>query len=499
MTIDELQIVFSQKGAAGVLSQISKISAAIDNFVKKHSKGSADVLKKYEQTLKAVEKKQESGFKNIEKRAQESNKNILSLYDSEIDKLEKLKKAREEAYGVSGGASAAGGLEGGAKGKGALGLLLTTLYLPRALNNANQKIEEIRQLTFRRQNQEMLSGSSSAKRAVGYDNALEAYGAVRGEGLESLRSFSARLGAATRGDVSLLQSLGKWGVSGVSPHDDPMDIVKKIAARSKELSANERNAFFAEVGFTDAQASAALKGDFSIFNKSGMLTEVSGASRNATETFATTVQETVAHLDKMNQSLGIASNWYNKLIQQFPETYNWVNAITGILPDIASALSGIAAMKTLFGGGGNGGGMVKTNKPKNTAIPPASNSKTRTKLSRNLKSSGFRLGSSMFFIPNLLEDEFFEEQRNSILNSIDKKQRIQDLEREAVYIKNMMKKGKISPEYVDAFNKEINSLGNPIPPIETKSVRIDNVNISVDSGNAAEEISEKLLELANSQ
>ena len=352
MTLDELQVVFSQKGGQGVLAQISKISQAIDMFVKKHSKGSADVLKNYQKILQEIEKKQDASFKSIGKKAQENNKNIISLYDAEIDKLEELKKAREEAYGSNPQNGSAEGFGNSGRGKkGILGLLLSAAYLPRALNHINQMAEEARQMTFRRQNQEMLSGARSAPNAVGYDIALGGYGGIRGEGLESLRSFSAQLGAATRGDVSLLQTLGKWGVSGVSPYDDPMDVIKKIAARSRELSANERNAFFAEVGFTDAQASAALKGDFSIFAKKGMLTEVSADSRGSSETYATTVQETVANLDKLNQSLGIASNWYNKFIQQYPEAYNWVNAITGMLPDVASALSAMAAVKTLFGGG----------------------------------------------------------------------------------------------------------------------------------------------------
>lgn len=491
MTLDELQVVFSQKGGQGVLAQISKISQAIDMFVKKHSKGSADVLKNYQKILQEIEKKQDASFKNIGKKAQENNKNIISLYDAEIDKLEELKKAREEAYGVGGSSNSQNGsAEGfgnsGRGKKGILGLLLSAAYLPRALDRINQMAEEARQMTFRRQNQEMLSGARSASNAVGYDIALGGYGGIRGEGLESLRSFSAQLGAATRGDVSLLQSLGKWGVSGVSPYDDPMDVIKKIAARARELSANERNAFFAEVGFTDAQASAALKGDFSIFGKKGMLTEVSADSRGSSETYATTVQETVANLDKLNQSLGIASNWYNKFIQQYPEAYNWVNAITGMLPDVASALSAIAAVKTLFGGG-------RTQNKK-------ASSKAITKPRANLKTSALPLGASMFYIPNLLTDDFFVEQRRSILSSMPAdKQRLQDLEREAVYIKNMMKKGKISSGYVDDFNRELNSLGNPIPPIETKSVHIDNININVDSENAAGEISKEFLDLVNSQ
>lgn len=520
MTLEELQIVFSQKGGEGVLAQISKISTAIDAFIKKHSKGSADVLKNYQKVLQEIEKKQAVSFGNISKKAAESNRNVLSFYDAEIKKLDELRKAREEAYGsASGGTGEGGGSITGGRGGGGLKTKLMAAFLPlylfRFIDQINTKEEADRQKTFIRQNQEMLSGTKSTAAAVGYDIGLSRYGGIRGEGLESLRSFSAQLGMATRGDVSFLQTLGRWGISGVSPYDDPMSVAKKIAARARELSPNEQNALFESVEFTNAQASAALKGDFSIFEKTGELTKVSDKVRDFSENFAETVQTLVANLDTVNQKIGENIDWYNELLKDYPNLANWIKKITGYLPDFFAALGGIAAFKTVSGlssaagaAGAAGGG----------AAGAAGAAGGRAVGASVAKTAG--LATALLFTPNTASSSLelnWEHQHWRPLPEIDrdatdpryfeKERLIKDKEQELRGLYIFLAKGKASQKAVDDLRAEIDELKNlkavwtniDPPSNEARPVNIGPVNITVDSENAAEEISTQLIELANAQ
>ena len=194
--------------------------------------------------------------------------------------------------------------------------------------NVRNFAEQKRQETYIRYNQEQLTGSK-ASNAVGYDIALTKYGAVRGEGLESLRNFSVGLGAATRGDISLLRTLGKWGIGGINPQDDPLSVAKAIAQRARGLSKNERLAMYSEVGFTDAQAMAAEKGDWGMFKKSGSPLSIQDAVREATEEYSKTTQSLIQALSNLNETFSRVTPTLDKLVSYIPELTIAISSLVG--------------------------------------------------------------------------------------------------------------------------------------------------------------------------
>ena len=343
--IDKLGVIFESKGAEKIIADLTNIQNKITELNKTFALGS-EGLKKYQQAFDTIGKSQKGLWEKITREIKTYSKEITKSYDEEIEKLEKIKKLREEAYKGGSNNSNSGSnsdLESNNKwSKIAQGIAL----LSKAFVNFRTITEEKRQETIRRFNQENLTGSQSSN-AVGYDIALSKYGGIRGEGLEALRGFSVGLGAATRGDISLLRTLGKWGISGINPQDDPLNVAKAIAQRSKGLSKNERLAMYAEVGFTDAQAMAAEEGDWGMFSSKGKPISVSEVIRQASESYAETSQNLAIALSDLNTSIGKFTPSVDNFVNQIPIL---VAAISGFSTFIAS-LSNAGGM--LFGGGKN--------------------------------------------------------------------------------------------------------------------------------------------------
>lgn len=335
--IDKLGVIFESKGAEKIIADLTNIQNKITELNKTFALGS-EGLKKYQQAFDTIGKSQKGLWEKITREIKTYSKEITKSYDEEIEKLEKIKKLREEAYKGGSNNSASDGNSGYNNRKN-LDIVYSILSTVKFLTASRKTAEEKRQETLRRYNQENLIGSSSS-RSVGYDIALSRYGGIRGEGLESLRNFSVGLGAATRGDISLLRTLGKWGIGGINPQDDPLNVAKAIAQRSKGLSKNERLALFADVGFTDAQAMAAEKGDWGMFQKSGNPISISEVVREASESYAKSTQTIVDTLDKFNSTIGPFTMMMDEFIEMMPELSIAIAALAGASPLLLGLFKG---------------------------------------------------------------------------------------------------------------------------------------------------------------
>ncbi len=326
--LETLKVIFESVGANKIVSDLTKIQSSIEKLNKSFEKN-AESTKKYLNAYNDISKSQARLWDTISNNVNTHKKTIFKAYDKEIQKLEEIKKLRESIYSNgTGGSSTPDGFNGEKSGWKTGNLVSMILTGFKGIFNFRDFAEQKRQETYRRYNQEQLIGSR-ASNAVGYDIALTKYGAIRGEGLESLRNFSVGLGAATRGDISLLRTLGKWGIGGINPQDDPINVARAIAQRSKGLSKNERLAMYSEVGFTDAQAMAAEKGDWEMFKKAGSPLSISDTLRQASEKYAETSQSLVSALNELNSKIAPFSNALNGFIKVIPELTLAISTLAG--------------------------------------------------------------------------------------------------------------------------------------------------------------------------
>lgn len=316
--LETLKVIFESVGANKIVSDLTKIQSSIEKLNKSFEKN-AESTKKYLNAYNDISKSQARLWETISNNVKTHTNIIFKAYDKEIQKLEEIKKLRESIYSSgTGGSSTPDSFNGEKTGWKTGNMVSMILTIFKGIFNFREFAEQKRQETYRRYNQEQLTGSRP-NNAVGYDIALTKYGAIRGEGLESLRNFSVGLGAATRGDISLLRTLGKWGIGGINPQDDPMNVARAIAQRSKGLSKNERLAMYSEVGFTDAQAMAAEKGDWEMFKKAGSPLSISDKLRKASEKYAETSQLLMESLNKLNESISNFTPLIDKFIKIAPE------------------------------------------------------------------------------------------------------------------------------------------------------------------------------------
>lgn len=316
--LETLKVIFESIGANKIVSDLTKIQSSIEKLNKSFEKN-AESTKKYLNAYNDISKSQARLWATISNNVKTHTNIIFKAYDKEIQKLEEIKKLRKSIYSSGTGRSSTPDIFNGEKTGWETGNMVSMiLNIFKGIFNFREFAEQKRQETYRRYNQEQLNGSR-ANNAVGYDIALTKYGAIRGEGLESLRNFSVGLGAATRGDISLLRTLGKWGIGGINPQEDPMNVAKAIAQRSKGLSKNERLAMYSEVGFTDAQAMAAEKGDWEMFKKVGSPLSISEAVKQASESYAESSQKLIKALNKLNDWISNLTPLIDEFIKIAPE------------------------------------------------------------------------------------------------------------------------------------------------------------------------------------
>lgn len=380
MKLDELFIAFKAEGATELLKSIRTINSALDETVKKYTAVSAQMSRLTAQFQKGI---------NSSKIKDNARKN-LSMYEMEIRKLKEIVGLREKAASLrirgitSPDALAArrmldskGAPQGNTTSQSSnteeatrasiLGIAKVATKLSmmsiEAIRTARQLGTQMRvDLRESRSfyNKLLLSGVIN-RRAVGASIAIARYGGSLDDVLASDRSISTSLGALSRGDTSLIQHLGRFGIGGIMPNMSPEEVRSIITnkVRSKTLSANELNALMAGLPYSDAEKAQMLEGTGSIYS-------------NAYSAFKTKSENDQKLLDAADAQIKGYENAQKVYDSGF---YDSVNKIANFLTEqpiirtletlgtaITSLVSSLAALKVLSGGlgkGALGGGSLK--------------------------------------------------------------------------------------------------------------------------------------------
>lgn len=102
-----------------------------------------------------------------------------------------------------------------------------------------------------------------AKTATNAAANIQRYGGNAEDALAGSNSISASLGALSRGDTSLIAHLGRFGIGGIMPNMTPAQVQNIIKRRlaGGQLSANEVNALFAGLPYSNAEKISMLEGN----------------------------------------------------------------------------------------------------------------------------------------------------------------------------------------------------------------------------------------------
>ena len=376
MKLDELFIAFKAEGATELLKNIRTINSALDETVKKYTAVSAQMSRLTAQFQKGI---------NSSKIKDNARKNI-SMYEMEIRKLKEIVGLREKAASLrirgitSADALAArrmldskGASQGNTTSQSSntedttrvsiLGIAKVATKLSmmsiEAIRTARQLGTQMRvDLRESRSfyNKLLLSGVIN-RRAVGASVAIARYGGSLDDVLASDRSISTSLGALSRGDTSLIQHLGRFGIGGIMPNMSPEEVRGIITSkvRSKTLSANELNALMAGLPYSDAEKAQMLEGTGSIYS-------------NAYSAFKTKSENDQKLLDAADAQIKGYENAQKVYDSGF---YDSVNKIANFITEqpiirtletlgtaITSLVSSLAALKVLGGLGGLGKGTL---------------------------------------------------------------------------------------------------------------------------------------------
>lgn len=200
----------------------------------------------------------------------------------------------------------------------------------------------------------------SGARVEGLEGSLARWGGQQGEGLGTVRSINAQLGAMKFGDTSLVETLGKFGIGGIGTQSTPTDVLKAVMRRVQTLGkdSSESFALMSAMGFSDAMMKIMQEGDEKALEREGVMLSVE-------EKILKTNQESfnaVKELEKATLDIAEKTNFIrdirNLLIKQFPNAAASLDLVTsvgggfatgGILKYISDVLAGSKSTPSLSG------------------------------------------------------------------------------------------------------------------------------------------------------
>ena len=177
----------------------------------------------------------------------------------------------------------------------------------------------------------------SGARVEGLEGSLARWGGQQGEGLGTVRSINAQLGAMRFGDTSLVETLGKFGIGGIGTQSTPTDVLKAVMRRVQTLGkdSSESFALMSAMGFSDAMMKIMQEGDEKALEQEGVMLSVE-------EKILKTNQESfnaVKELEKATLDIAEKTNFIrdirNLLIKQFPNAAASLDLATSVGGGIA--------------------------------------------------------------------------------------------------------------------------------------------------------------------
>jgi hypothetical protein len=218
----------------------------------------------------------------------------------------------------------------------------------------------LRSENLRYENLLMLSGIGNA-RARNYAAKMVSLGGSAEGTLGTLSALSAGLGGIARGDTGLLQTLGMYGIGGISPRTSPEQLINKIRARVQrgDLSRNEINALLSQLPLDDAQKRAIMSSRADLF--SGELGTFSVDERNiqaleqnaiATESLRSSTEKALAFFSPIDNKISGLIQSNSELIAGIMVNSNAIKELAGLIPQIGSSLAN--SLSGIFGGAAAG-------------------------------------------------------------------------------------------------------------------------------------------------
>lgn len=218
----------------------------------------------------------------------------------------------------------------------------------------------LRSENLRYENLLMLSGIGNA-RARNYAAKMVSLGGSTEGALGTLNALSAALGGIARGDTGLLQTLGMYGIGGISPRTSPEPLINKIRARVQrgDLSRNEINALLSQLPLDDAQKRAIMSSRADLF--SGELGAFSVDERNiqaleknaiATESLRSSTEKALAFVSPIDNKISGLIQSNSELIAGIMVNSNAIKELAGLIPQIGSSLAN--SLSGIFGGAAAG-------------------------------------------------------------------------------------------------------------------------------------------------
>ena len=223
------------------------------------------------------------------------------------------------------------------------------------MNRMSMRAENIRY-----ENLLKLSGTENA-RARNYGARMVSLGGTTEGALGTLNALSSSLGGIARGDTSLLETLGKYGIGGISARTSTEELINKIKERIQrgDLGKNEINALLSQLPFDNAQKRAVMSAREDLFG--GELGEFSVDERNIdalyknaemTENLRTSIDNSLGSMSKIDNGITSAINSISGLVGVLATNSEAIKGLTDLLakhlPDLIKLLGGL---------GGLGGGV----------------------------------------------------------------------------------------------------------------------------------------------
>lgn len=200
-----------------------------------------------------------------------------------------------------------------------------------------------------------LSGTENA-RARNYGVRMVSLGGTTEGALGTLNALSSSLGGIARGDTGLLQTLGMYGIGGISPRTSPEQLINKIRARVQrgDLSKNEINALLSQLPLDDAQKRAIMSSREDLF--SGELGEFKVDERNIdalyknaemTENLRTSIDNALGSMSKIDNGITSAINSISGLAGVLATNSKaikeLIDLLTNYFPKLLELLGGLGA------------------------------------------------------------------------------------------------------------------------------------------------------------
>ena len=203
-----------------------------------------------------------------------------------------------------------------------------------------------------------LSGRAATNAAVN----IQRYGGDAGDVLASSNSISASLGALSRGDTSLVEHLARFGIGGIMPNMTPAQVQNIIKRRlsSGQLNANEVNALFAGLPYSNAEKISMLEGN-DLYKGNLKAFQVEEENRNALYEGARAQIKLAEKFEGFLASPYITNgeSFYQKMKDEYPALFAGIQFLNNILAELSPILTSLTSLTSIFGAGGAFGLAVK--------------------------------------------------------------------------------------------------------------------------------------------